>query len=122
MTDNPKGRWFDKTSIMIFTIGLIFIYMLCVWAVDMSVTALMLQSAGLQATLNNGWMLQNPALIYHLALYMMIFINIVVVYIAMLNLSRRKDIPWLPLFRPKEKKDSIPSGLLKSQLIKERRN
>ena len=103
-----EGRAFDKTSLMIVTVGIIFVFMLCIWAIDMSVTALRLETSGLIAKLDNGWMLQNPALVYHLALYTMILLVAVLVMIAMLNLVRRTDIPWLPLFKVKPKSQSVP--------------
>ena len=103
-----EGRAFDKTSLMIVTVGIIFVFMLCIWAIDMAVTALRLEAAGYIAKLDNGWMLQNPALIYHLALYTMILLVAVLVMIAMLNLVRRTDIPWLPLFKAKPKQQAVP--------------
>lgn len=102
-----EGRAFDKTSLMIVTVGIVFVFMLCIWAIDMSVTALRLEASGFIAKLDNGWMLQNPALIYHLALYTMILLVAILVMIAMLNLVRRTDIPWLPLFKAKPKSQSV---------------
>lgn len=112
-----ESRTFDKTSLMIITIGIIFVFMLCIWAIDMSVTALRLESAGYIAKLDNGWMLQNPALIYHLALYTMILLVAVLVMIAMLNLIRRTDIPWLPLLKAKPKPQTVPLSSGKSVLF-----
>ena len=103
-----EGRAFDKTSLMIVTVGIIFVFMLCIWAIDMAVTALRLEASGLIAKLDNGWMLQNPALVYHLALYTMILLVAVLVMIAMLNLVRRTDIPWLPLFKAKPRSQTAP--------------
>jgi hypothetical protein len=80
-----EGRAFDKTSLMIVTVGIIFMFMLCIWAIDMSVTALRLEAAGFIAKLDNGWMLQNPALIYHLALYTMILLVAIFVLFSMIG-------------------------------------
>jgi uncharacterized membrane protein YhaH (DUF805 family) len=112
-----EGGAFDKTSLMIVTVGIIFVFMLCIWAVDMAVTALRLEAAGYIAKLDNGWMLQNPALVYHLALYTMILLVAVLVMIAMLNLIRRTDIPWLPLFKARPQAHSIPVSSGKTVLF-----
>jgi len=88
----------EKTSFLVITLGLAFVFMMATWCLDISISALL--SGGL---MTNGFSNVNPAIMYHLALYTIILIFFIMTLSTVMHLLRRNDIPMLPLFKPKPK-------------------
>jgi len=54
------------------------------WAVDVSVTCLLLESNGIDTYITNGWWIRNPTQHYHIGLLMILISSILLAIIAII--------------------------------------
>ena len=63
--------------LILFVLG--FIQVICFWGIDISVSAML---ASPVAILSNGWSIRSPNLMYHISLYISIFVTVGIVIIS----------------------------------------
>jgi len=64
---------------LLILFGLGVIQIICFWGIDISVSAMLTDP---RSILTNGWNIKSPVTIYHLCLYVSIFVTIVDIIIA----------------------------------------